>query len=180
MIELSSQTDEVVVEYVRSQDQESYAILVDRYQHKLLRYATSLIHDENKASDVVQEAFIKAFINLNGFDTNKKFSSWIYRITHNEAINIIKKYTKEIPLPEGVDLADSQDIEADFEQQENSIRIREHLAKLPIIYAEPLALRYLEDKTYEEISDILHLPTGTVGTRINRAKILMKHLCQNQ
>jgi len=176
---LEQLSDEVIVEQVRSADQERYVLLVERYQHKLLRYAESLLHDEHRAADVVQESFIKAFINLQGFDTQKKFSSWIYRIVHNEAMNSIKKYQKEVSLPEDFEFASSEDIEANFEQQELVAAVRTHLKKLPLIYAEPLALRYLEEKSYEEISDILHLPPGTVATRINRAKTLMKHLCQN-
>lgn len=172
-------SDESIVEQVRSFDQELYAVLVERYQHKLLRYAQNLIHNEHKAADVVQESFIKAFINLQGFDTKKKFSSWIYRIVHNEAMNSIKKYQKEVQMPEGFDFASSEDIEADFERKEDIASVQTHLKKLPVIYAEPLALRYLEDKTYEEISDILRLPMGTVATRIKRAKALMKHICQN-
>jgi RNA polymerase sigma-70 factor (ECF subfamily) len=172
-------SDEIIVEQVRSVDQELYVLLVERYQHKLLRYAQSLIHDEYKAIDVVQESFIKAFINLKGFDTKKKFSSWIYRIVHNEAMNSVKKYQKEVSLPEDFEFASNEDIEADFEQKELVIAVQAHLQELPLIYAEPLALRYLEEKSYEEISDILHLPMGTVATRINRAKVLMKHLCQN-
>ena len=172
-------SDEIIVEQVRSVDQELYVLLVERYQHKLLRYAQSLIKDEYKAVDVVQESFIKAFINLKGFDTKKKFSSWIYRIVHNEAMNSVKRHHREISLPEDFEFASSEDIEAAFEQQEIVTKVQAHLEKLPLIYAEPLALRYLEEKSYEEISDILHLPMGTVATRINRAKVLMKHLCQN-
>lgn len=172
-------SDEIIVEQIRSVDQELYVLLVERYQHKLLRYAQSLMHDEHKATDVVQEAFIKAFINLQGFNTQKKFSSWIYRIVHNEAMNSIKKYQKEVSLPEDFDFASNENIEADFEQKELVVAVQARLQELPLIYAEPLALRYLEEKSYEEISDILHLPMGTVAIRINRAKILMKHLCQN-
>lgn len=172
-------SDEAIVEQTRSFDQEWYAILVERYQHKLLRYAQNIIHDEYKATDVVQESFIKAFINLQGFDTRKKFSSWIYRIVHNEAINSIKKHQKEISLLENFEFFSSENIEADFEQQEIVDAVQTRLKELPIIYAEPLALRYLEEKTYEEISEILHLPMGTVATRISRAKTLMKHLCQS-
>lgn len=172
-------SDETIVEQVRSFDQELYAILVERYQHMLLRYAKGLIHDEHKAADVVQESFIKAFINLQGFDTKKKFSSWIYRIVHNEAMNSIKKQKKEISLPENFEFTSSEDIEATFNQQEIVMAVQAHLNKLPLIYAAPLTLRYMEEKSYEEISDILHVPLGTVATRISRAKTLMKHLCQN-
>lgn len=172
-------SDEAIVEQTRSSDQELYAILVERYQHKLLRYAQNLIHDEHKAVDVVQESFVKAFINLQGFDIEKKFSSWIYRIVHNEAMNSIKKHQKEVYLPEDFEFTSSENIESDFEQQEIVDAVQTRLKELPIIYAEPLALRYLEEKTYEEISDILRLPMGTVAIRISRAKVLMKHLCQN-
>lgn len=172
-------SDEIIVEQIRSIDQELYVLLVERYQHKLLRYAQSLMHDEHRATDVVQEAFIKAFINLQSFNTQKKFSSWIYRIVHNEAMNSFKKYQKEVSLPKDFDFASDEDIEADFEQQELVVAVQARLQELPLVYAEPLALRYLEEKSYEEISDILYLPMGTVATRINRAKILMKHLCQN-
>jgi len=96
-------SDEEIVEKVRSKNQELYSIIVERYQNKLLRYANNLIKDEDKASDVIQDSFIKAFINLNGFDVKKKFSSWIYRIVHNEAINIAKKYQKELPILDDFD-----------------------------------------------------------------------------
>lgn len=171
-------SDEEIVEKVRSSDQEFYAIIVERYQDKLLRYATSLIKDEHKAVDVVQESFIKAFINLNGFDTQKKFSSWIYRIVHNEAMNVVKKYQKDIVIPDGVDFQSDENIENDFEQKEIIAKIEKCLGEMPLLYSEPLTLRYIEEKSYEEISNILRIPMGTVATRISRAKILMKHICQ--
>lgn len=173
-------TDEQLVEEVRSKDQELYTYIVDRYQIKIMRYVNYLIHDEHKAADIVQETFIKAFINLNGFDTRKKFSSWIYRIAHNEAMNSVKKYHRETPLNPDFDLPSSEDIEDEFTKKEIINKTQNCLTKMPIIYSEPLALYYLEDKSYDEISDILRLPIGTIGTRISRAKGLMKLLCKNQ
>jgi RNA polymerase sigma-70 factor (ECF subfamily) len=171
-------SDEEVVEKIRSVDQELFSIIIERYQHKLMRYATHLVHDEDVALDIVQNSFIKAFVNLHGFDSKKKFSSWIYRIVHNEAMNSIKKYKKEIHMPEGFDFASDEDISRDFEQRENSSKVEKCLKKMPILYSEPLSLYYLDEKTYEEISDILRIPMGTVATRISRAKIAMKHICQ--
>lgn len=171
-------TDETIVEKTRSQDQELYAVLVERYQKKLLRYAINLTKDESIAADVVQESFIKAFVNLNGFDTKKKFSNWIYRIVHNEAMNVIKKHKKDVPLPEGIDLESDENIEDDFRQKEAVVKVKRCLGGIPLMYSEPLTLRYIEEKSYEEISDILRIPMGTVATRIKRAKILMKHICQ--
>jgi RNA polymerase sigma-70 factor, ECF subfamily len=173
-------SDEQLVEEVRSNDQELYTHIVDRYQIKIMRYINYLIHDEHKSADVVQETFIKAFINLNGFDTRKKFSSWIYRIAHNEAMNSVQKYHRESPFSPDFDLPSSEDIEGEFTKKEIILKTRDCLTKMPVLYSEPLALYYLENKSYDEISDILRLPIGTVGTRINRAKGLMKIICQKQ
>ena len=173
-------SDEEIVKKVRSYDRESYAVIVKRYQNKLMRYATYLVADEQKAADIVQGAFIKAFINLNGFNTNKKFSSWIYRIVHNEAMNAVKKYRREIPLDPESDALGSQNVEEEFDRNEIVKQAHVCLDQMPIIYSEPLALYYLDEKSYEEISDILRIPMGTVATRINRAKLLMKHICQNK
>jgi RNA polymerase sigma-70 factor (ECF subfamily) len=171
-------SDEELVEKIRSSDQELYAVIVERYQRKLLRYATNLIKDEHKAVDVVQESFIKAFINLNSFDTNKKFSSWIYRIVHNETMNSVKKYPKETPLLDDMDFQSDENIENDFGQKETIAHVEECLRGIPLLYSEPLTLHYIDEKSYAEVSDILRIPMGTVATRISRAKILMKHICQ--
>ena len=171
-------TDEEVVERVRSGDRESYAIIMQRYQAKLFRFANNIMKDEHKAEDAVQAAFIKAFINLKSFNVKKKFSSWIYRIVHNEAVNIIKKYLKEAPFPEGLDFTSKEDVEKDFERKEFIAQVEKCLKEMPLTYSGPLSLYFIEEKTYEEISDILRIPMGTVATRINRAKILMKKICQ--
>jgi RNA polymerase sigma-70 factor, ECF subfamily len=171
-------TDEELVVEIRTKNKEQYADLVKRYQEKLLRYAVYLIHDQPKAVDVVQETFIKAYINLNGFDAKKKFGSWIYRILHNTAMNSVKKYSREIPLIQEIDYKSDVDLEHEYSKNEIIEKVRKCLDQMPIIYGEPLALYYLEDKSYEEISDILRIPMGTVATRINRARGIMKTLCQ--
>ena len=171
-------TDEEVVRKVWSEDQELYAILVERYQSKLLRYAVTLIHDDQKARDIVQESLIKAFVNLRGFDAKRKFSSWIYRIVHNEAMDVIKKYHREVPFPEDFDIQSDENIEEDFDQKEVVAQVNLCLGKIPLKYSESLTLYYIEEKSYKEISDILRIPMGTVATNVNRAKKMMKHICQ--
>jgi RNA polymerase sigma-70 factor (ECF subfamily) len=171
-------SDEEMVEKIRLFDQELYSVIIERYQHKLMRYSTHLVNDKDKALDIVQDSFIKAFINLQGFDTKKKFSSWIYRIVHNEAMNSIKKYRKEVKMPEDFDFPSDEDMTKEFEDKENVIKVEGCLRKIPLLYSEPLSLYYLDEKTYEEISDILRIPMGTVATRISRARTAMKHICQ--
>lgn len=171
-------SDEEIVEKVRSSDQELYAVIVERYHNKLLRYATNLIKDEHKAADVVQESFIKAFVNLQSFNAKMKFSSWMYRIVHNEAMNTFAKNKHELPMLEDVEFESGEDIIDDLSKVEVKERVNHCLSHMPRLYYEPLSLFFLEEKSYEEISDILRIPIGTVGTRIGRAKILMKKICQ--
>lgn len=178
MFEYENKTDEEVVDYIQSKDQEVYFVIVERYQAKLSRYVNSIIRNEAKAVDVVQETFIKAFINLRSFDMKKKFSSWIYRIAHNEALNAIKKNIKEVSFEEDFDIQSDENITDNFEKKEIASEIEKCINKMSLLYSEPLVLYYIEDKSYEEISDILRIPMGTVATRISRAKLLMKKICQ--
>ncbi len=171
-------TDEALVELIRTKDQEKYAVIVSRYQERLFRYARYLLQDDHKARDVVQAAFIKAFVNLNGFNTQKKFSTWIYRIVHNEAINEIGKNHQVIAMPDNFEAESDENMDDQMIKKNIQNLVNDCFKNLPLLYAEPLSLYYLEDKSYEEISDILRLPIGTVSTRVRRAKIMMKNLCQ--
>jgi RNA polymerase sigma-70 factor, ECF subfamily len=127
---------------------------------------------------VLQDIFIKAYKNLNSFDTSLAFSSWIYRIAHNEAISW---YRKQNVRPEGHLIGDSDEVlnlisakevgpEVAFDHAINAEEISKALASIDEKYREAIVLRYFEHKEYEEISDILKIPTGSVGTLIFRGK----------
>ena len=180
MLDLSKLSDEEVVEITRTKNKEAYAEVIKRYQGKLMRYAKYLVNDDERASDVIQDSFIKAYINLNSFDTKRKFSSWIYRIVHNEAMNLINKYKKEKPLFENIDFDSGVNVEEEYTQNEVRKMVKNCLKEMSLLYREPLSLYYLEEKSYKEISDILRIPIGTVGTRINRAKLIMRQICQRK
>lgn len=177
MDDFEKYTDEQLIKIIIEENQEFYSFIIQRYQEKLFRYAKSLLRDEDKAVDIVQETFVKAFINLQSFNSNKKFSSWIYRIVHNEAINSFKKYKFEIPLLPEWDFKSGENLEKDFEKKETKEEVEKCLAIIPLKYSSILSLFYIEEKSYEEISDILSIPMGTVAARINRAKKLMKKIC---
>lgn len=172
-------TDEELVEIIRHKDQEMYAEIVLRYQDKLIRYASALIKNNDEASDVVQETFIKAFRNLNSFDHNKKFSSWIYRITHNEAVNYLKKQHYHLSISDHpwVEflVKPSEDYADVFDRKLLENKFNKYLDNLPLVYREPIMLFYKEEKSYEEIAEILHIPTATVGTRIYRGRKILEH-----
>jgi len=171
--------DEEVIIEIQNGKNDLYSFIIDRYQEKISRYINYLIKDKDKSADAIQETFIKAFVNIQSFNTKQKFSSWIYRIAHNEALNEIKKYKRETKIDEELfELGEDETIEKDFEQNEAKEMIQKCLNDIPIKYSEPITLYYIEERSYEEISDILQIPMGTVATRINRAKKLMIKICK--
>ncbi|KKQ39922.1 MAG: RNA polymerase sigma-70 factor, ECF subfamily [Candidatus Magasanikbacteria bacterium GW2011_GWA2_37_8] len=170
-------TDEQLVAEIRKSNPELYGEIIKRYEVKLTHYLRKFIRDADELEDVLQEVFIKTYRNLYGFDVEKKFSPWIYRLAHNEAINQIKKYKKEsFSLDEKEwEIVDKKidiigKIDADFSR----VKIEEALARLDNKYRDPLVLYFFEQKSYEEISDILHIPISTVGTLILRGKNKLK------
>ena len=168
-------------------DKNKFAVLVDRYEQKLMRYIRRLTGLQTEhAQDILQETFIKIYRNLNNFDPNLKFSSWAYRIAHNESLNHYKKYKKEKTIPietEDTDTANlinilesDTNITEEMVQKETAQKIRAILKELPKKYRDVIILYYLEEKEYSEISDILKKPMGTVATLLNRAKAKFKAL----
>jgi len=176
----SDLTDEKLVALIRAGDQELYGEIIRRYQTKLSHYLKKFIRQPDELEDVLQEVFIRAYQNLYGFNVNKKFSSWIFRIAHNQALNQLKKKSKETLFLEAGEY-NIIDEKINLEYGVNSELDRRNLeAALNLIgekYRQPLILFFLETKTYEEISEILRLPPSSVGVLIMRGKkILKKHL----
>jgi RNA polymerase sigma-70 factor (ECF subfamily) len=184
MRDFSGFTDERLVGYVRDKDQEAYKEVVKRYQQKLFRYAEYILGDKDLAEDAVQEAFIKAFVNLQSFDTKRKFSSWIYRIVHNQAVNKIKKKRRLISLDANEWLQSFLSYEPNYDQkiikEELKKQLKECLKKLPLKYRSVLTLFFYEEKSYQEMSDILRIPVSTVGVRIRRGKKLLQEKCNEE
>lgn len=158
-------------------DVDYFACIYIRYENRLLQYIKRITNTSDiEAEDILQDAFIKIWKNLNEFDSGLKFSSWIYRIVHNEAISHWRKHKNVHQFLETTlidkDLIDQMDQDIAF-YMENELKERKviaHLNALPGKYKEILILRFFENLSYEEISDILKIPEGTVATRINRAK----------
>ncbi len=152
-----------------------FSCLYNRYEGKMIAYIkkiSSLTQEE--AEDVLQEAFIKIWRNLNDYDTDLKFSSWVYRIVHNETISYWRKkksYGKDKQLATGeVSLKDDVVKEEEGQEEDKEAKVKTLLAAMPPKYREILVLRYFEGLSYDEISDVLKIPPGTVATRLNRAK----------
>ncbi len=183
----NSLSDEELVEKVRTENSELYVEIVKRYQQKLYRYLNYLTNNSPEAEDLVQNVFIKTYQNLFDFNTKRRFSSWIYRIAHNEGVNFIRNRKRKRQIPQ-ISLEDLNSPLVDKNNffNDNLIRkeiqrnVKQCLDELEPKYSEPLILYYFEDKSYKEISDILRIPIKTVGTFIFRGKKIMKAICQRK
>lgn len=160
------------------QNRDFFAYIVDRYEKKLLRYIRRITDlREDDLNDILQDIFIKVYQNLNDYDLTLSFSSWIYRIAHNQVIDTHRK-NKIRPHGNYIDVDDSvlENIVNDFDFTKEidakilKKSIKEVISNLDNKHREILILKFFEQKDYKEISDILKKPTGTVATLINRAK----------
>ena len=156
--------EELVSLTLKSQD--FFYCLVKNYEAKLTRYIRRISNCTNEdIEDLLQEIFIKSYKNLNAFDNSLKFSSWIYRIAHNETIS---HFRKQKARPQTITFDTEDDILENFAsdldlEKETDIKISKDkifkvLAKLDIKYREVLVLKFFEDKSYQEMSDILKKP----------------------
>lgn len=170
-------TDEELVVMVLEKI-EYFSVLIERYREKLERYVRrrARLTDED-TQDILQDIFIKTYMNLRGFDVRLSFSSWIYRIAHNHVVSWYRKHhvrTKDRigDIEEEVlhNIAQEYNIEEEQWLGQMKETFREALEKLPDNYREIVVLRFFEEKDYGEMSDILQIPPGTVAIRLNRAK----------
>lgn len=179
----TNHTDEELARLVQSGDKEKFGFLMKRYESKLFRYGKKFLSDKDNIDDALQDVFIKTYQNINSFDANQKFSSWIYRIAHNTYVNVLKKKSR-IPI----DFFDFDTLIArtvvedpivrEREQKEIKEMVDKGLEKLSPKYREIIILYYLDELSYKEISDILRVPIGTVGIRLKRAKDSMREIYQ--
>jgi RNA polymerase sigma-70 factor (ECF subfamily) len=177
--------DEEIAARVQKGDVEAFQILVERYDPKMSRYARRFLFDGDEAKDLVQDIFIKAYVNIRGFDVERRFSPWIYRIAHNEFINALKKKKKErgnlslfnldIIFP-NLQLIAKETADSDINRRELKEVLEGSLDKIPQKYKESLILYYFEDMDYKEIADVLHVPVSTVGIRLQRGKLMLKKM----
>jgi RNA polymerase sigma-70 factor, ECF subfamily len=178
---IDGETDEAIATRVQNGDTESFGMLVERFEGKLMRYARKFLRDPDDAKDIVQEVFIKAYENIQSFDATRRFSPWIYRIAHNEFVNAIKKRARGPVL--GIDFdvvfphltagetADDTAMERDTKEI-----LEQCLDELDPKYREPLVLYYFEGLSYKDMADVLHIPMSTVGVRLARGKSYLQKI----
>ena len=155
-------------------DTNAYRGLVDRYQTGLIIHCENILKNRHDGEDVAQEAFIKAYKNLNNFSKDKaQFSTWLYRIATNLCIDLLRKNKRQVHI---------KDIEERLEvvqfnhiQEEEIQHLRKVIQELePPKYAEIIKAYFWEGKSYQEIAEKYETSTNTIGTWMSRAKVQLK------
>jgi len=161
----------------------SFEELVRRYQRPISAYVYRMVGNYESALDLTQEIFIKVYSSLKRYRAEFKFSTWIYKIAHNSAVDHLRRNsTREQSLvmgPEGdqFDLpleSGSLSPEQESERKERRVEVESVVRALPANYRELIILRHSQDLSYEEIVDVTGLPLGTVKNRLFRAREMMR------
>jgi len=163
----------------------SFEELVQRYQRPIVSYVYRFVNDYDASLDVTQEVFIKVYNSLSRYSSDYKFSTWIYRIAHNAAIDYIRRHSRKEQSLEAENHEGTYQLqiestkptpEDDRERSEWRTEIEQVVRCLPTAYRELIVLRHGKDLSYVEIAEITCLPLGTVKNRLFRAREMMREM----
>ena len=181
--DLASVNDRDLVATAVSGIEGSFEELVRRYQRPISAYVYRMVGNYESALDLTQEIFIKVYNSLERYRAEFKFSTWIYKIAHNAAVDHLRRTaTREQSLvvgPEGdqfeLPIESSRlSPEQESERRERRVEIETVVRALPANYRELIILRHSQDLSYEEIVEVTGLPLGTVKNRLFRAREMMR------
>ena len=181
--DLSAASDRELVAIAVTGFDGSFEELVRRYQRPIAAYVYRMVGNYESALDLTQEIFIKVYNSLSRYRAEFKFSTWIYKIAHNAAVDHLRRSsTREQSLVAGTE-SDSFDLpiesasltpEQESERKERRGEIESVVRALPANYRELIILRHSQDLSYEEIVEVTGLPLGTVKNRLFRAREMMR------
>ena len=177
--------DSMVLARVLAGDEDAFAILVRRYEPKLRVYVSGIVAVEEEARDLVQEAFIRAWRHLDQYDKSFRFSTWLFRIAHNVAIDHLRRRRQPtVSLEMGEDNeGDEMRLDppdpgrgplSELANRELAAAMAREIERLPDSYRELVTLRHLVGLSYNEIADMKGLPLGTVKNKLFRAHSVLR------
>ncbi|NMO97975.1 RNA polymerase sigma factor SigW [Paenibacillus lemnae] len=174
-----------LVKLARKGDQRAFAELLELYKDKIFHLAYRMLYNRHEAEDIVQETFLRVYKNLDRYDEHQKFSTWIYRIGTNLCIDRLRKRKPSYSLDadmndqEGMDgysmiPSDDRSPESEVLLSETQRIIHQAMETLPAKYKGIMILRYIQDLSLQEISEILDLPVTTIKTRVHRGREFLR------
>lgn len=175
---------ELIASAIRGRE-DGFEELVRRYQRPIIGYVFRMLGDYDASLDVTQEVFLKVYNSLSRYSSEYKFSTWLYRIAHNAAIDHMRRnplvsQSLETESPDGAYQLQIESPrpspEQDRERSEWRSEIDSVIRKLPAAYRELIVLRHRQDLSYDEIAEVTSLPLGTVKNRLFRARELMREI----
>ena len=185
--------DLILVERAKNHDQKAYDLLMERYKNSVYHLIYKMIRNQDDAEDLTIEAFAKAFINIHRYNPEYAFSTWLFRIATNNCIDFIrKKKLDTTSINEDIN-ANNSDSFLSLQIKDNSLNPQESLIRiqkielmrmivlnLPDKYQILVKLRYFKEYAYEEISQELNLPLGTVKAQLHRAREILFKMLKHQ
>lgn len=169
---MKAMNEATIIKLIQNGEADAYRTLVERYQAGVIIHCENIIKDRDIAEDIAQEAFIKAYEKIGGYDTSAgKFSTWLYAIAVNQTKDYIRKHRKTVSI-ENVN-----DITAEIPEltQAECREVRAAVAALqPPEYARVVQAYYWEGLRYEQIAAEMNVPRGTVATWLSRAKVSLR------
>jgi RNA polymerase sigma-70 factor (ECF subfamily) len=185
-------SDDELVRSVLAGDRERFGLLVERYQTRLVNYLYRIVRSLDDAHDLAQEVFIRVYQALDRYDSQYRFSTWLFRVAQNAAIDVLRKRRVQlVPISrrpdEGGEPGPDIDLPSDdptaleqLEGREREGEVRQAIDALPWEYRELILLRHYGELAYEEIADLKSMPLGTVKNKLFRARQMLKqHLQPN-
>ncbi len=188
-MEITALDDRQLVERTRSGDEQAFRELLRRFERPIFSLVYRLVRHRETAEDLAQEAFVKAFQNLDRYDPRYKVSSWLFKIAHNHAIDHLRRrkldtlsidgspYAADAEEERGSQLdpaARQETPEAEYEARELGSAVEQAIGRLRPQYRTAVLLRHVEGRSYDEIAQILDVPVGTVKTYLHRARAELK------
>ena len=175
---------------VQKGDHNAFGEIVEIYKDRIYQLCYRMLGNAHEAEDIAQEAFIRAYVNIERYNINRKFSTWLYRIATNLCIDRIRKKKPDYFLDAEVAGTDGLNLYSQVKSKEMSpdekvakMELQEiiqmEILKLPEKYRSVILLKYIEELSLKEISEVLDLPIGTVKTRIHRGREALRKQLRN-
>ena len=177
--------DRLLVELALQQDQGAFTLLLEKYRAPLMAHVLKFVPVVEDAEDICQRSFEKAFMNIARYKSQYAFSTWLYNIAQNEAIDHLRRSRASInsvPISserEALDVLSGSTPEEEFIIDQAVKDLMTGIRNLPENYRQVAELRFIKDYAYEDIARELGLPLGTVKTRINRARKTLEKMVEN-